>query len=201
MSAVEIQLGGFGGQGVILAGMIIGRGLSLHEGYHVSLTQSFGPEARGSACSVQLIVSPEPVLYPYLTRPHILVTLSQEAYRRFAPNLRPGGTLIYEEELVQPHEIAREACPEGETRVELHSVPAMRLAEELGRKMVLNVVLVGFFTAVTDLLSPEAARKAVAESVPKGTDSLNLAAFEKGYTCGLSRVAGRVTSDAALSHA
>ncbi len=187
MSAVEIQIAGFGGQGVILAGMTIGRGLALHEGYHVSLTQSFGPEARGSACSVQLVVSPEPVLYPYLDRPHVLVAMSQEAYRRFAPHLRPGGTLIIEEDLVRPDPIVRDPCPAGERRVQLHRVPAMRLAEELGRKMVLNIVLVGFFTAVTSLLSPEAARKAVAESVPAGTGALNLAAFEKGYACGLAQ--------------
>lgn len=188
MSAVEIQIGGFGGQGVILAGMAIGRGLALHEGYHVSLTQSFGPEARGSACSVQLIVSPEPVLYPYLSSPHILVTLSQEAYRRFAPHLRPGGTLIIEEDLVHPEEIVCAPCPAGETRVQFYRVPAMRLAEELGRRIVLNTVLVGFFTAVTGLLSPEAARRALGETVPPGTAALNLAAFDKGYTCGLSQV-------------
>ena len=197
MSAVELQIAGFGGQGVILAGMIIGRGLSLYEDYHVSLTQSFGPEARGSACSVQIIISREPVLYPYLTRPHILVALSQDAYRRFAPHLRPGGSLIIEQDLVRPDEgisfdspparEGRPACPAGETRVQLYRVPALRLAEELGRKMVLNVVLVGYFTAVTPLLSPEAARKAVAESVPRGTESLNLTAFEKGYAFGLSQ--------------
>ena len=187
MSAVEIQIGGFGGQGVILAGMTIGRGLALHEGYHVSLTQSFGPEARGSACSVQLIVSRDPVLYPYLSKPHILVTLSQEAYRKFAPHLRPGGMLIIEEDLVRPDPILREPCPAGETSVLLYRVPAMRLAEELGRKMVLNIVLVGFFTAVANLLSAEAGRKAVSESVPPGTQALNLAAFEKGYACGLAQ--------------
>ncbi len=187
MSAIEIQIAGFGGQGVVLAGMTIGRGLALHEGCHVSLTQSFGPEARGSACSVQLMVAPEPVLYPYLTHPHILVALSQEAYRKFAPRLRPGGTLIIEEDLVHADEVLRSPCPEGETRVQLHRVPAMRLAEELGRKMVLNMVLVGFFTAVTSLLSPESARKAVAESVPQGTEALNLAAFEKGFSFGLSQ--------------
>ena len=198
MSAVELQLAGFGGQGVILAGMTIGRGLALYEGYHVSLTQSFGPEARGSACRVQLMVSPEPVLYPYLTHPHILVTMSQEAYRRFAPKLRPGGTLIIEEDLVRPEEGALyssgeartpQACPEGETRVTLHRVPAMRLAEELGRKMVLNMVLVGFFTGVTGLLSPESARRAVSESVPPGTEALNLAAFEKGYSHAVAQLA------------
>lgn len=187
MSAVEIQIAGFGGQGVILAGMTIGRGLALYEGYHVSLTQSFGPEARGSACSVQLIVSPEPVLYPYLINPHILVTMSQEAYRKFAPRLRPGGLLIIEEDLVRPDAILRKPCPAGETGVQLYRVPAMRLAEDVGRKMVLNIVLVGFFTAVANLLSAEAGRKAVSESVPPGTQALNLAAFEKGYACGLAQ--------------
>lgn len=192
MSALEIQLGGFGGQGVILAGMTIGRGLALHENYDVSLTQSFGPEARGSACSVQLIVSREPVLYPYLTRPHILVTLSQDAYHRFAPRLRPGGTLIIEEDLVRPDLPQDATCPE----IQLHRVPAMRLAEELGRKMVLNIVLVGYFAAVTALLSSDAAKKAVAESVPRGTEALNLAAFDKGYTYGQVQLshAGRTSS-------
>lgn len=178
--ALEIQLGGLGGQGVILAGMVIGRGLVLYEGKHVSLTQSFGPEARGSACSVQLLVSPEPVLYPYLTAPEILATLSQEAYRRFAPALRPGGTLIVEEDLVRPEPVPADA--------RLFRVPATRLAEELGRRMVMNMVLVGFFAAVTGLLSAETARRAVAESVPRGTESLNLAAFEKGYAAGRAQV-------------
>jgi 2-oxoglutarate ferredoxin oxidoreductase subunit gamma len=201
MSAIEIQIAGFGGQGVVLAGMTIGRGLALYEDYHVSLTQSFGPEARGSACSVQLMVSPEPVLYPYLINPHILVTMSQEAYRKFAPRLRPGGTLIIEEGLVRPDEIFRAPCSGGETRVQIHRVPAMRLAQELGRKMVLNMVLVGFFTAVTSLLSPEAARKAVAESVPKGTEALNLAAFEKGFSFGLTQAESPVGSLQATSGA
>jgi 2-oxoglutarate ferredoxin oxidoreductase subunit gamma len=187
MSAVEIQVAGFGGQGVVLAGMTIGRGLVLYENYHVSLTQSFGPEARGSACSVQLIVSPEPVLYPYLTNPHILVALSQEAFRKFAPHLRPGGTLILEEDLVRTGEGELAA---GLEEFELYRVPALRLAEELGRKLVLNMVVVGFFSAVAGLLSAEAARRAISESVPRGTEALNLAAFEKGYACGLERHGG-----------
>ena len=181
MSAVEIQIGGFGGQGVILAGMTIGRGLALYENYHVSLTQSFGPEARGSACSVQLIVSREPILYPYLSHPDILVTLSQEAYRKFTPGLREGGMLLMDEDLVRPDGVRGD--------VQLYRVPATRIAEELGRRMVLNMVVVGFFAGVTGLLTAEAARRAVAESVPHGTQALNLAAFDKGYACGLNLLA------------
>ena len=180
MGTTEIRIAGFGGQGVILAGMIIGRAASIYDDQHVTLTQSFGPEARGSACSVQLIVSAEPILYPYLTSPDILVVMSQEAYTRFAPGLKPGGTLIYEDELVNPIPIPNEAHAFG--------IPATRLAEELGRKLVLNVVMVGFTAAVTGIATPEAARKSVRESVPPGTDTLNLAAFEKGLEFGLSRL-------------
>lgn len=176
-ATTEIQIGGFGGQGVVLAGMIIGRGLTLYENYHVSLTQSFGPEARGSACSVQLVVSRDPVLYPYLTQPDILITMNQDAFRRFSPNLRAGGKLIVEDELVKT---------EGLTGIQEFRIPAMRLAEELKRKMVLNVIMVGFFTAVTKMLSPESARKAVLDLVPKSTEALNVAAFEKGYAFGLA---------------
>jgi 2-oxoglutarate ferredoxin oxidoreductase subunit gamma len=182
MSAVEIQIAGFGGQGVVLAGMTIGRALALYEGYHVSLTQSFGPEARGSACSVQLIVSRDPVLYPYLTQPDILVVLSQEAYRRFAPHLRAGGTLVIEEELVRREGVSEDAV--------VCRVPATRLAEELKRKMVMNMVVVGFFTAVTGgLLSLESARRAASESVPAGTETLNLAALERGHAYGVQQMA------------
>lgn len=182
MSAVEIQFAGLGGQGVILAGMTIGRGLALYENFYVSLTQSFGPEARGSACSVQLVVSRQPVHYPYVTQPHILATMSQEAYRRFVRYLRPGGLLLIEEELVEPADV-----PAG---VRLYRVPATRLAEELGRRMVMNMVMVGFFTAVSDLLRTESARRAVSESVPSGTEALNLAAFDKGFGYGRAQLAG-----------
>ncbi|MCL6482293.1 MAG: 2-oxoacid:acceptor oxidoreductase family protein [Firmicutes bacterium] len=187
MSEVEIQIGGLGGQGVILAGMVIGRGLVLYDGYHVSLTQSFGPEARGSACSAQLVVSREPVLYPYVTNPHILVTLSQEAYRRFVPSLRPGGTLIVEADLVQ-------AVPLPDA-VALYRVPATRLAEALGRRLVMNMVLVGFFTAVIGLPHPDSVRRAIRDSVPTGTEALNLAAFEQGYNFGLKQLAGKSEAD------
>lgn len=191
MQTLELQIGGFGGQGVILAGMTIGRGLVLYEGRHVSLTQSFGPEARGSACSCQLMVSKDTVLYPYLSAPHILVALSQEAYRKFSPKLRHGGILINEEDLVQAGDLRND--------VQVFRVPATRLAEELGRKMVMNMVLVGFFAAVTrslpaewgfgdELISLESARRGVSDSVPPGTEALNLAAFDKGYQFGLAQV-------------
>ncbi len=181
MASTEIRMVGFGGQGVILAGMVIGKAAAIHDGKFVTLTQSFGPEARGSACSVQLIVSTEPVLYPYLTQPDILVVMSQEACTRYCPELRPGGMLIYEQDLI--------TLGNSNPGVKIFGIPATRLAEELGRKLILNMVMVGFVTAMTGIASPEAVRKAIQDSVPSGTEALNLAAFEKGLEYGQSQLA------------
>jgi 2-oxoglutarate ferredoxin oxidoreductase subunit gamma len=176
MQLSEIRIAGFGGQGVILSAIILGRAASIHQGAFATMTQSFGPEARGGACSAQLVLSGSPVLYPYVTRPDILVVMSQEAYTRFVPELKEGGTLIVEQDLVRVTDI------NPNTRV--FSVPATRLAEELGKRMVLNSVMVGFFTAVTHLLDQEAVLKAVADSVPASFRELNLKAFDKGFHYG-----------------
>ncbi len=180
MERVEIKIGGFGGQGVILSGYILGRAASIYDTKHATMIQAFGPEARGSACSAQLIVSDEAIAYPYLTAPALMVVMSQEAYTKFSPELAPGGILITEEELVVPHNLRKD--------VRHFSIPATRFAEEIGRKLVVNIVMVGFLTAVTKLIDPEAMRKAVRVSVPKGTEEMNLKAFEKGYQYGTELV-------------
>ncbi len=178
MQLSEIRIAGFGGQGVILSAIVIGKAASIFEGAFATMTQSFGPEARGGACSAQVILSDQPVLYPYVTAPDILVVMSQEAYTRFTPQLKPGGILIVEEDLVHISDLP------AETRV--YSVPATRLAEELGKRMVLNIVMVGFFGAVTGLLQAEALRNAVGDSVPPSFRELNLKAFDKGFEFGQS---------------
>src|SRR6204780_5061061 len=176
MQLTEIRVAGFGGQGVILSAILLGKAASIYQGAFATMTQNFGPEARGGACSAQLVLSDSPVLYPYITRPDILVAMSQEAYNRFAPELKPQGILIIEEDLV------RVADLKGDPKV--YSIPATRIAEELGKRMVLNSVMVGFFTAVTKLLTADAVRKAVADSVPSSFRELNLKAFERGYEYG-----------------
>lgn len=172
----EIRIAGFGGQGVILAAAIMGKAAALFQGGYATMTQSFGPEARGGSSSAQVILSNEPILYPYVTQPDVLVVLSQEAYTRFAPELKHGGILILEQDLVRT-----DRFPSG---ARVFGVPATRLAEELGRKVVLNVVMVGFFGAVTKLLEPDALRRAVASSVPSALQKLNLEAFDKGFEYG-----------------
>ena len=184
METTEIRIAGFGGQGVVLAGMVIGNAATLHDGKFVTLTQSFGPEARGSTCSVQLIVSPEPILYPYLTKPDLLVIMSQDANERYGTDLKPGGLLLYEQDLIQPAKLNHGTRTYG--------IPATRFAEELGRKLVLNMVMVGFVTALSGVISPDAACKAISSSVPRGTESLNLAAFARGLKYGEALRAGEL---------
>ena len=181
MPLTEIRIAGFGGQGVILSAIVLGKAASIHQGEFATMTQNFGPEARGGACSAQLMLSDTPVLYPYVTHPDVLVVMSQEAYSKFAPELKDGGTLLIERDLVRVTDLP------SQTRI--YSVPATRLAEELGKRMVLNIVMVGFFTAVTRLLDADAVRKAVADSVPASFREVNLKAFDKGYEYGKEALA------------
>jgi 2-oxoglutarate ferredoxin oxidoreductase subunit gamma len=172
----EIRIGGLGGQGVILSGMIIGRAASIHDGRHATLIQAFGPEARGSACSAQVMLSDDAIGYPYVRKPEVLIVMSRDAYTQFVPQIDPNGTLLYEQDLVEPATL-----PPG---VRAYGIPATRMAEQLGRRLVLNIVMVGFFTGVTGKVSVEAARQAVTESVPRGTEKLNLDAFQAGFDYG-----------------
>jgi len=180
MPITEIRVAGFGGQGVILAAMIIGKAASIFQDGYATLTQSFGPEARGSACSAQVVLSDKPVLYPYITQPGILIAMSQDAYTLFAPELKNNGILLVEEELVH--------LSETTANIQAYGVPATRLAEEIGKRLVLNIVMVGFFGAVTALIDPGALRQAVAASVPPGTEEMNLRAFDKGFDYGLAQL-------------
>lgn len=180
----EIRIAGFGGQGVILSAIVIGKAGCIFENGYSTMTQAFGPEARGGACSAQVILADEPVLYPYVTKADILVVMSQEAYTLFTPQLKENGLLIIEQDLVRV-----DALPAG---VRVFSVPATRLAEELGKRMVLNIVMVGFFGAVAGTPKAESLRQAIADSVPKAFIDLNLQAFDKGYEYGLKALKGEI---------
>jgi 2-oxoglutarate ferredoxin oxidoreductase subunit gamma len=172
----EIRIAGFGGQGILLMAGVIGKAAAIHSGVYATMTQNYGPEARGGASSAQLLLASEPVLYPYVTKPDVLVVMSQEAYTRFAPEIRMGGVLLVERDLVRVEDL-----PPG---VRVHSIPATRLAEELGKRVVLNVVMTGFFAAVTGLLTPEAYCGAIADTVPARLRDLNLRAFHQGFDWG-----------------
>lgn len=172
MSRTEIRITGFGGQGVVLCGHILGRACAINADMHATMIQSFGPEARGSSCSTTLVVSDTEVLYPYIGKPDIFVAMSAEGYDKFTNELKKGGTLIYEADLVKASaaDKKRGFC-----------VPSTRIAEDLGRPIVQNIAMLGFVAAVTKLVPKELMRDAVKDSVPPGTEKLNLAAFDSGW--------------------
>ena len=172
----EIRFSGFGGQGIIRCGLIAGKALSLFDNKQATMTQSFGPEARGSACSSQLVVSDDRVLYPYISTPEILVSMSQESYEKYEPELRDDGILLIDKDLVKAKP------PRG--KIKSYSIPSTRFAEELGNRIIANLVMLGFFTAITQIVSPEAMKKALPGLVPGRFLDLNFKAFDKGYEYG-----------------
>ena len=135
-------------------------------------TQDYGPEARGGACRADVIISEEPVRYPYIDTPSIMVAMSQAAYDKYIGGVREDTLVIIDEDLVKPM---------GTGSNQLLMVPATRIAEELGRVAVANVVMMGFLTAATNVLSRDAMKNSILASVPPGTEDLNTDAFERGF--------------------
>lgn len=176
MSRTEVKLSGAGGQGIVLAGQILGQAIALYEGKFATLTQSYGPEARGGSCSAEVVISDEPVGYPYVISPQVVVIMSQEAYNKFTPGLEPGTLVIIDEDLVKPDKSGA---------FKILSVPATSMAREMGRVVVANIVMLGFLAAVSELVSPEALKKSILATVPEGTAEFNIRAFEAGYKYGL----------------
>jgi 2-oxoglutarate ferredoxin oxidoreductase subunit gamma len=172
----EIRFSGFGGQGIILSGLLAGKAASLYDDRYATMTQSFGPEARGSACSAQLVISDKKVLYPYITRPNILVAMSQDAYDKFLPELPADGMLLVDKDLVKINPKRRD--------IKKFAAPATRFAEELGNRILANLVMLGFFSAITGAVSAAALKKAIPGTVPERYLELNIRAFEKGYEYG-----------------
>lgn len=177
----EIRFSGYGGQGIIRCGLITGKAVSLFDNKFGTMTQSFGPEARGSACSSQVVISEDRVLYPYITRPEILVSMSQDAYEKYEPDLREDGILIYDTDLVR--------LKPARAQIRIYGVPSTRFAEEMGNRIFANLVMLGFFTGISQVVSPEAMKKALPGLVPKRFLELNIRAFEKGYDYGLELLA------------
>lgn len=168
-----IKLCGFGGQGIILSGMLIGKAAAVYDNLQATFTQSYGPEARGGECSASVIVSAKRASYPFVNDADIMIAMSQVAYNKYVKQLKPGGLLVLDTDLVEPHSV-----PEGAT---VRAVPATAIAEKLGNKIVANVVMLGFFTAVSGRVSRDSMEKVVAETVPKRFVELNMRAFGEGF--------------------
>ncbi len=176
MGTKEIRIAGFGGQGVVLSGQILGQAASIYGNGFSTLTQSYGPEARGGSCTAEVVISDEPIGYPYVQNPNVLIILSQEAYNRYGRNPPAETLMIIDPDLVKP-DPSQNPAP--------LSIPATRMARDMGRVVVANIITLGFLVAVGDVVSPEALKNSVLTSVPKGTEELNTKAFELGYNYGL----------------
>jgi len=175
---VEIRFAGFGGQGIIKSGIIVAAAACIHSGKKAVQTQSYGPESRGGACKSEVVISEEEIDFPKVVEPDILVVMSQHAYNEYAENVKSGGTIILDSDMI-PHE-------KDLGNVKVFRIPATKIAEELGRKIVANIVMLGAFVAITNALDEDAVKESIKANIPKGTEELNLTAFEKGYEYGKS---------------
>ncbi len=175
----EVRICGFGGQGVILAGIILGKSASLFDNKEAVQTQSYGPEARGGASKCEVVISDSEVDYPKVQNPDILVAMSNEALIKYIVDLKDNGTLIVDPGTTDVEDV-RDFIEEHNIKV--YEAPATKTAtDEIGLKIVANIVMVGAITKITEVISKEAAIKAIEASVPKGTEEKNIAAFEAGY--------------------
>jgi 2-oxoglutarate ferredoxin oxidoreductase subunit gamma len=170
---VEIIIAGFGGQGVMLAGYLLGRAATIYEGKQAVFQESYGPEARGSACKANLKISDEEIDYPIVESADFLIALSKEGYELNEPLLKKNGIVVYDSSLVP--EVKKEKS---------YSIEATAIAEELQNRIVANMVISGFFLGVTKLLKKESVERAIDTGMAKRFVELNTKAFEVGYSKG-----------------
>ncbi len=171
----EVRIAGFGGQGVVTAGYVLGQSACLFDGKSATMTQSYGPEARGGACRSEVVISDDVIDFPRVVKPDLLVAMSQEAYLLYYDDVKDGGSIILDEDLVSP--------VEGENEVKYYKTPATRTAEALGNRIVANVVMLGAIVSLTKVVSVEAMKNAVEARWPRFSE-LNLKALEKGIEMG-----------------
>ena len=173
---IEVRFAGFGGQGIIRAGLMLAMAACIHNNKNAVQTQSYGPESRGGSCKSEVVISDEEVDYPRVVEPDVLVVMSQEAFTTYAKTLKPGGTLLLDPDMVPRHEFKNSA--------RVFKIPSTKMAEELGKTIVANVIMLGALVAVSDITTPEAFKNALLSNIPKGTEKLNLSAFDKGFEYG-----------------
>lgn len=176
MDRYEICLSGSGGQGLILAGKILAEAVAIYEGRNAVQTQSYGPEARGGASRAEVVISDHEIDYPKALKLDLLLCLTQESCTMYASNLKDGGILIVDSRAVDD-------LPAGNYKI--YSVPIAETAvKKLGRAVVTNIVALGIIAKISGMVSEEAAKKAILAKVPRGTEDLNIRAFEEGLKAG-----------------
>jgi 2-oxoglutarate ferredoxin oxidoreductase subunit gamma len=176
----EIRICGFGGQGVILSGFMIGKAASVFMDYNAVQSQSYGPEARGGAARSEIVISDEKIGYPRPTSIDLFVSMSQQAFDSYRDDIRDDTVIVVDPDLVTDYDIGKS----------VHTVQAQKIAEGLGNKIVTNIVMVGAAISIFGLLDIDAVKKSVIDSVPKRFTDLNVMAFEKGVEAGKNAVKG-----------
>ncbi len=173
----EIRLSGSGGQGLVLAGHILAEAAALYDGNNATQSQSYGPEARGGASRSEVIISDGDIDYPKATHVDLMLALTQQACNKYVGDLRAGGIL-----LVDANEVAN--LPHGDYKI--YAAPIAQIAEqEVGKKVVTNMVALGLITELSQVVTTAAVEQALRKRVPKGTEEINLKAFHKGREAAL----------------
>lgn len=164
----EIRIAGFGGQGIVLAGAILGEAAIMADMEAVQ-TQSYGPESRGGAARSEIVISDRAVDYPRVACPDVLVVLSTAAMRKYGEELGENTRIVVDDDLVQME------VPGAER------VPFSLTADDLGRRIVANIVMLGFITNRFKLVPRKSIEKSILKRIPKGTEELNMGAFQAGW--------------------
>jgi 2-oxoglutarate ferredoxin oxidoreductase subunit gamma len=175
---VKIRIGGFGGQGIIRTGLILATAACVYGDKNAVQTASYGPESRGGRCRSEVIISSEEIDFPRVYHPNVLVAMSQEAYTDYAKDLEKNGLVLLDPDLVSNHK--------KDQRVKILEVPATRIAEKIGNKIVANAVMIGAFVAITGFLDIDQVTETIKKSIPTVFVKINLLALRKGYEHGKS---------------
>ena len=172
MAQTDLTIAGVGGQGSILAGVILGSAAVTFDGKYATQTQAYSSELRGGFAAAWVIVSDEPIEFPRVTHPDILVAQAQDSINRFGDVLAPDGILIVDSDMV--HEIPPKVK-------QLYKVPATTIARnEIKIAVAANMIMLGALFKITGVVSRKALEQAIAAAVPKGKEQVNLEAFNLG---------------------
>lgn len=172
MNRYHICLSGSGGQGLILAGVLLADA-AVNDGKNVALTSSYGPEARGGASRSNLVISDEPIDYPIPDKMDIILSLNQESCSRFAPELKDNGILVIDSDLVTHHPPIRH-----------YSVPFTKMAEKAGAMVTANVVAISTITALSGIVKRSSLEKALEKRIKEKLWSINGKALKLGFNRG-----------------
>ena len=173
MKKVEIRLTGVGGQGVVLSSVILGRAASVYDKINAVQTQTYGSDMRGGDVCTEVIIAEEKIIYPIVNNPDILVTLDQKSYNDNIKDLKSDGILITDSDLVETSSLK-----DGISHY--HKSFNKIAIEELKKKAVANMIMLGFLQEKTKIVTFNAIEKAIADLVPPKTIDLNLKALQIG---------------------